>query len=63
MNPCPKCGRYMTFEFNYFCGVPRAKYVCKYCNYDTTKDNTVVATGTAQPVETMYLHREIPYGG
>ena len=58
MNPCPICGRYMTFKLDYFCGVPCAKYVCKYCNYDTARDdNTVVATGTAQPVETMYLHR------
>lgn len=47
---CPKCGRYLDFNIDYFCGSPNVHYTCT-CGYDTNEEYTTATTSTATPIE------------
>lgn len=45
MRSCPKCGLYMDYDIEYFCGEPCIVWKC-VCGYDSSKERTVVRTNT-----------------
>lgn len=58
---CPKCGRYLNFNIDYFCGSPNIHYTC-ICGYDTNEEYTIATTNTptATPMEVDMNQKYIP---